>query len=144
MPSRENGFATATLELLSGYPAYFYLPGDGDYICAVDDKYGLPIRLAGDANPDIEWICGFNRAVAQYVEQHGLPWNSRLSSLNLLSDLRGYFSEQASQVTQLKLNAKAFRPEGFGFALSFEDGSMGFSVKLEADRMFRIFPGFRG
>jgi len=45
MTSRENGFATATLELLSGYPGHFYHGSDGSFICGVDDTYGLPIRL---------------------------------------------------------------------------------------------------
>ena len=58
--SFENGKATAHLELACGYPGYFYTPGNGDYICAVDEEFGLPIRLGGDCDPDLEWIAGFN------------------------------------------------------------------------------------
>ncbi len=144
MTSHDNGFATARLELSSGYPGYFYSAGDGSYIFAVDDKYGLPIRMAGDAGPDIDWICGFNRGVFAHVEEHGIPWNSRLSSLPILSSLPDYFRREASQSTRLELKGTPFKPNGFGFALSLEDGSMGASVQLKTESLFqdpKIVPG---
>jgi hypothetical protein len=133
--STNTGFATARLELSSGYPGYFYSPGDGGYIFAVDENYGLPIRKAGD-HGDVDWICGFNRGVIAHVEEHGLPWNSWLSSLAILSDLPDYFRREASQAARLALKGTSFKPDGFGFALSLEDGSMGVSVQLETESLF--------
>jgi hypothetical protein len=137
MTSQENGFATARAELLSGYPAYFYSPGDASYIAAVDSTYGLSIRLCGDAGPDREWIRGFNQSVWAHIEQNGLPWNSRQSSLELLSDLAGYFRRQASQANRLRVNGEAFAPTGFGFSLSLVSGSGGVCLLLEGESLFR-------
>lgn len=136
MASLEDGFATATIELLSGYPAYFYRPGDGDYTFAMDDKYGLPIKLAGDFNPDDEWICGFNRGVIAHIEKYGVPWNSRLASFDVLLDMSGYFRRRTPQRARLKLGGKAFQSDGFGLALTFEDGEAGYSIKIETDSLF--------
>src|SRR6266436_5461694 len=118
MTSRENGFATATLELLSGYPGHFYHGSDGSFICGVDDTYGLPIRLSGDSSHDHEWFRGYNRAISPYVEQYGLPWNSRLTSLDVLEDLHRYFHREGSEAVVLELHGSVFRPEGFDFSLS--------------------------
>jgi hypothetical protein len=138
MPSSiENGFASSTCELLWGYPGYFYVPEDGEYIMGLDRRYGLPIRSAGDAGPDSDWICGFNRGVIAHVERYGIPWNSRLSSLDLLSDMPSYFDRLATEITQLgRTGGVAFTSEGLGVALSLEDGPMGASVKLRGQSLF--------
>ena len=137
MSSADSGLATAKLELLGGYPAYLYSPGDGSYISAMDTLFGLPIRQGGDSNPDIEWMCGFNRGVKEYVRQCGLPWNSRLPSLDILSDLAAYFHRRAPEAVRLQAKGADFRPEGFGFALTLDHGSMGVSVKLQGDNLFK-------
>src|ERR1019366_3115336 len=124
MNSEAHGFATAIFELASGYPAYFYTPGDGSYILGMDPEHGLPVRLAGDNGPDFEWLCGFNHGVIAHIRQHGPPWNSRLASLDILSDVPGWFRRHASQITRLELNGAAFSPDGCGFKLTWEDNSI--------------------
>ncbi|MGA2247886.1 MAG: hypothetical protein ABSH48_23105 [Verrucomicrobiota bacterium] len=133
MSSKEDGFATATLELMNGYPGYFYVPGDGSYICAMDDRYGLPIRLAGDAGPDINWLCGFNRGLLSFINSRGLPWNSRSSSLNILADLPDYFHRNGRQCTRLELAKKAYRTDEWDFSLRLEQGEI---IKLESQSLF--------
>lgn len=141
MTSREHGLATAGLERFRGYPAYFYTPGDGDYIHAVDHQFGLPVRMAGDAGPDIEWLVGFNLGVRLQIAQHGLPWNSRLASLDVLADLAAYFRNHEAETVELSQNSREFRTAGFGFALALAVdvnwGQQKTFVKLTADSLFR-------
>ncbi len=146
MTERENGFATATLALLSGYPGHFYHWSDGEFICGIDDTFGLPIYNCGDVIRNGDWFNGYNQAISPYVQQYGLPWNSRLTSLDVLADLRGYFNREASRMVRLELEGSTFRPNGFGYALSLEKGDDGSAVRLQADKMFKdpkIVPNFR-
>jgi len=136
MTSFDNGFETAKLELESWYPAYYHAIGDGDYIYAIDRESGLPIRLLGDCGVDQEWMCGFNRAVKAHVTEHGLPWNSRLSSLNILADLPAYFRQHAHQAARLQLEGSPFTPPGFEYSLCLERKQADLCVKIEAKTLF--------
>jgi hypothetical protein len=142
--SEANGFATATLELLNGYPGYFLWASDGSYIFALDQEFGLPVRFCGDAGPDTHWMGGFNRGVKAYIDQYGLPWNSRLSCVPLFADLSRYFQRYEAQKTRLQPGGQPFTPQGCGVALSWQTrpeppalGRVSSSIKLESDSLFK-------
>jgi hypothetical protein len=136
MSSFNDGHATAELELSVGYPGYFYVPGDGDYICAVEPRLGLPIRLFGDCNPDVEWADGFNRGVLEWAEARGLPWNSRLSSLSILANLETYFANAAQQVVALAPGDRPIQFEPLGVSLGIENSSGWGNVSLTSEALF--------
>lgn len=134
MKSMHDGFATARLELLCGYPGCFRVPGDGDYICGVDDAFGLPIRLFGDVVYDFDWMIGFNLGVCSFTEEHGLPWNARQSSLEVLSDLPSYFRNRPSR--RLELNGEGYSSDGHGWTVWLEGESKGVVVRVDAEEIF--------
>ena len=103
----------------------------------MDQKYGLPRRLFGDGGLDTEWMTGFNQAVLEHCERNGLPWHSRLSSVGFLSDIQAEFKRRAAEAGRLHRNSAPFKPEGFGFALSLDQSSLGMGVKLESESLFK-------
>jgi hypothetical protein len=143
---RENGYATAMFELLSGYPGYFHHRSIGSYLSGVDNTFGLPIYNCSDIGGSDYWFDGYNNAILAYIQQSGLPWNSRLKSLDILADLGGYFNRESPRKVTLKLGGDMFRPDGLDYTLKLEWARTGVTLRLESDSLFidpKISPDFR-
>jgi len=135
--SQQDGFATAKLELLNGYPGYFYQAGDGDFICGVEKQHGLPVNLFGDAAPNEEWMIGFNRGVLVHIEQFGPIWNSRIASIQILLDLPEYFRQHVSKAKLLKVNGPPLELYHSGCRLNLVEEKEHAFIMLEAQSLFK-------
>jgi len=136
MSSYQQGFDTATLELMSGYPAYFYGVDDGSRICGFEDQFGLPVALAGDCVFDMAWLIGFNKGVLANIERFGLPWNSRLNFLNILKDPGSYFNPESARSRRLSVDGQIVSFDELGLALFYGEGEEGHSLYFEAQSLF--------
>ncbi|MEA3213219.1 MAG: hypothetical protein QOE70_6276 [Chthoniobacter sp.] len=105
---RDNFAATkivATCALRSGCPAWWLQFGDGSYLHGMDEKTGLPVRLAGDRVDDAlsRQVAGHNAAVRAFINEHGLPWNSRLPWLREVYAPGTYFDRAAARSAPYRL-----------------------------------------
>lgn len=91
-----EGRSAARDALLRGCPGQLLTPGNGDYICGIDTHTGLPIRLTGDVVYDHmrKWQRGYHEGLRDFIQEHGLPWNSRLPWLREIQEPSHYFADR--------------------------------------------------
>lgn len=91
--------------LLKGDAAFLHTFGDGAYICGMDTDTGLPVRLCGDI-VDMKLsreVRGHNQGVRDFIQQYGLPWNSRLPWIKEIQKPGTYFSDRRQKAKWFRL-----------------------------------------
>ncbi|HMP08621.1 MAG TPA: hypothetical protein PJ982_19920 [Lacipirellulaceae bacterium] len=106
---------------------------------AHDQQYGLPIEAKGD-------VChrgltarmnGYNQGVLDYINRHGMSWNSRLRSLHILANPSGFFEVLSEKAVSLVVNGPECLFEPVQATLSLVESHCGPAVRLKATSLFQ-------